>query len=172
MSWSTVGRAGRANWNSSRTTQVEKSTGELRRLVRILGTACRRVRGMPLAQVLGDEAGREPFQRREVEVSGELAGEAAVRLTEEICPRWCACGRRSSCPGSIVLWFPGPLSRPGHDPRFPWPGRTATRPRGRPAPRPSVLSRRNDGAGGRASPWANGNDHGGTDFLGWRKGAP
>ena len=37
--------------------------------------------------------------------------------------------------GGIVLPLPRPLSRPGHDPRFPWPGRTARRSRG-PAFRP------------------------------------
>ena len=35
---------------------------------------------MALAQVLGDEAGRKPFEGREVEAGGDVAGHAAQRV--------------------------------------------------------------------------------------------
>ena len=102
-----------------------------------------------------DEAGREPFERREVEVASEFAGEAAQEVGDGT-----PVGE-DLLVGSIVLPFPGPLSRPGHDPRFPWPGRTASRSRG-PVFRVLRWSRRNDGAGRRAGEWPDGTDWGGV----------
>ena len=69
--------------------------------------------GVALAEVLGDEAGREPFERVEVEVTGEVAGESTQKVGHG------ALVGEEHLVGRVVLRFSLPLPRPGHRPGLP-----------------------------------------------------